>query len=185
MFGAVEKKETLKRLRQVIGALDGSMPKEGHFFTLLGEYLPKGSLIEFYGIGKTSAWVSFLREHKQMRSVWLESELSIYPLALMQQGIDLEKIFFLEEKNWNRKNFVWALHQILQSSVFDVVTIANMKFSEAELRRWQLLAEKNKQMVFLISQEPHSSWVPALQIEVKRDQKDLLHFHFQRRRRSL
>ena len=185
MASLANKKETLAKLRQMIGALDGSMPKEGHFFTLLGESLPKGGVVEFCGAGKTSAWVEFLREHPQLRVVWLECELSLYPLALLQRDIDLERIFFLDEKSGSRENFVWALHQILQSHVFDVVTIVNMKFSETELRRWQLLAERSKQIVILLSQEPHASWVPALQIEVKRDQKDLLYFHFQRKRGKL
>lgn len=153
----------LDALRKQIGAIDGSIPKETKGFSLFPQGFPCGSLIEIAGTGKTSFVAAFLKEHPNLKSIWIEKKLSVNPYALWQHGVDIRNILFVE--CGNEAN--WVLQQVLTSQVFPIALISDFSFSEKELRKYQLLTEKNNSQVFLLSQNLHRSWVPALQIKME------------------
>ena len=63
-------------------------------FSLLPQGIPRGALVEIIGIGKTDLVSRFLSENPQPLKIWIEEEFSIYPCALAQKKVSLEKIIF-------------------------------------------------------------------------------------------
>lgn len=155
-------KARLTELRKLIGAIDGTQTKPSRPFSLLTHGVPLSSLIEITGIGKTEFVASFLKEHRGLKTAWIEKKISINPYALWQRGVDTNSILFLECGG----EAIWATQQVIGSHVFQAIVLSEIEFSEKDLRKFQLLIEKTNAHLLLLSKEVHQSWVPALQIQV-------------------
>lgn len=169
-------KPSIAELRELIGAQETPL-REKSAFTLMPEGLPKRSLIELTGPGKTEFVATFLREHPDFKVAWVESQITINPYALLQKGVELSNVLFVE----GGEDCRWCLTQALQSGCFQAVVAEDRQFVEQDLRRFQLLSEKGRNHFFLLSEKLHQSWVPHLQIEIGRD-RDALRVDVVRRR---
>ncbi|OFZ19682.1 MAG: hypothetical protein A2X94_16630 [Bdellovibrionales bacterium GWB1_55_8] len=140
---------------------------------------PKGALVEVSGVsgaGKTEVILRLLAENAAPQSgiapriAWIEEASTIYPCAFPQFGIALDRVLFVDCEN--AKDALWAAHQVIRSQVFGAVILArsgSFRISETDLRRLQLVAEKNQTAVFLISERPmREAWPVSLQLEVSR-----------------
>lgn len=167
-MNVVRVKPSLEELRQLIGQTQ-RLEREKRSFSLFPEGFPKAALIEVSGYGKTECVALYLKEHPELKVVWIETEITVNPYALFQKGLRTENILFIEAGD----QFSWCLTQALSSGCFQVLVTALDRDSSADgeknLRRYQLLAEKNHTQVFIFSEELHTSWVPNLQLRVLRD----------------
>lgn len=161
-------KPSLQELRQLIGAVE-HVERERSSFALFQEGFPKGAIIEVSGSGKTELVALFLKEHPDFKVAWIEKEITINPYALFQKGLKTENVLFIEAK----EQLEWCLNQALQSGCFQAIVTTteaatNSSFDEKDLRRYQLLSERSQAHFFLLSENLHQSWVPNLQLKVKK-----------------
>jgi hypothetical protein len=161
-------KPTIEELRELIGGVI-SDNKERSSFSLYPQGFVTGTIIELIGSGKTQSIALFLNEHPTYKVAWIEDKISINPYALFQMGIKLENILFIEAK----KEIIWCLDQAMQSGCFKVLITQTKKISEKDLRRYQLGAEKNHSHFFLLSDSPHASWVPQLQLRINKNKSKI------------
>lgn len=157
----------LQKLRESIGAIDGSVQKAKVAYSGFESGFPQGGIVELIGAGKTEFVAKFLSEHQQERVVWIEVDLSVNPCALSQKGVALRNVLFVQAQ----RESLWTVREALQSQVFSVVVTSFVEFSESELRRTQILAERAKVNLFILSENFHHSFVPQLQLHVTRDQQ--------------
>lgn len=167
-------KPSLQELRHLIGAVE-NLERERSSFSFFREGFPKGSIIEMSGPGKTELVALFLKEHPEFKVAWIEREMTINPYALFQKGLKTENVLFIEAGN----ELAWCLNQALQSGCFQVLvtnsvtnlakTTTNSISDEKDLRRYQLLAERSQAHFFLLSENLHQSWVPNLQLKIKKN----------------
>lgn len=149
-------------------------PQEFFPFLSLEPGLPKGGLTEIFGnegSGKTEAILRFLAQVKTVRAAWVEPEISIYPPALDQYGVDYRQLLFVEAKG---DLLIWSVLQILRSGIFSVVVVSGgeraIRWSARQLRLLQLEAERADAAVILLHENVASSesWPIALQLHIKR-----------------
>lgn len=162
-------KPSLQQLRSMIGASEPNFQRPKTEFSLFPSGFPQGCLVEITGFGKTSVLAAFLKENSQFKVAWIERALSINPYSLLQHGVHLEKVLFIEAKT----EIAWCLTQALQAGCFQVIVVSNEKFSEKDLRRYQLSTEKCASHFFLLNEDIHNSWAIALQLRTHRDKKKL------------
>jgi len=156
-------KPSLQELRQLIGAVE-HLERERNSFSLFPEGFPKGCIIELSGPGKTELIALFLKEHPEFKVAWIEREMTINPYALFQRGLKTENVIFIEAGN----ELAWCLNQALQSGCFQALVTDSIS-DEKDLRRYQLLAERSQAHFFLLSEKLHQSWVPNLQLKIKKN----------------
>lgn len=154
---SLERAELLQELKQKIGSIDGStfLEREALSCSYLQRNFPKGKITELVGAGKTEAVCHFLKEHSNKKVLWVESNLNVYPIALFQRGVDLSNVVFVEATT----DSAWVIEQALKSQIFSIFVLSEMLWNDLILRRFQLLAEKSKSVVLLLSSQSHKSWV--------------------------
>jgi len=114
--------------------------------------LRTGTLTELSGAagsGKTELLLKFLARHPELRIAWIESPFTLYPCAVIQTGVTLDRILFAEARDTTEA--LWIAHQALRSQLFGVLVLATQIETEIELRRLQLDAEKAQTLVFLLT----------------------------------
>lgn len=159
-------KESIQELRARIGSLERTA-KESHAWSMVAGGIPRGGLVEIAGPGKTEAVARLLAEHSASPAAWIEKDFSLLPSALLQRGVPLEKIFFVEAK----AECPWAATLILRSQIFPFVIYHAPFGEEKELRRFQLLAERSRSTMLLLSEEkPSLAWPIALSLEMEKSQ---------------
>ena len=117
------------------------------------------------GSGKTELLLAFLAEHPELRAAWIEDHFTIYPCALPQQGVQLDRILFVT----GLSDSLWAAHQALRSQLFGVVILSALLKGKTDLRRLQLSAEQANASVVLLTETPtvQGAWPISLQINWK------------------
>ncbi|MBI3544249.1 MAG: hypothetical protein HY075_13345 [Deltaproteobacteria bacterium] len=131
---------------------------------------PRGAVSELsgpHGGGKTQLALKLIAENPRLHVAWVESELSIYPCALPQQGVALGRVLFAEAG----EQALWSAHQMLRSGIFGILVLSPQRpLEQIDLRRLQLAAEQSNTSVVLLSEEPTltGAWPIALQLEVNR-----------------
>jgi hypothetical protein len=124
-------------LKNQMNALTTLNARPKKSFSLFAQGFISGQLIEIAGFGKTEFLARFLIEACNGRVAWVEQNLTINPFGLQQRGLELSNITFVETQEVS-----WAVQQILQSQIFQVVVLSHLNLSERELRRFQLLVCK-------------------------------------------
>lgn len=140
----------LQELRARLGAWESHTQKETLPFSRLPNGLPRGSLVEITGPGKTENVATLLAENATLRCAWIESHFSLLPSALPQRKVNLETIFFVE----GGTECAWAAATVLRSGLFPIVVYHAPYGEERELRRFQLLAEKASSTMILLGSKP-------------------------------
>jgi hypothetical protein len=152
-------------LRSLIRTVEKPQERERYDFSLLPSGVPRGALIEVTGPGKTESVVSFLSENQALRIAWVEDQMTVYPTAILQRQVPLERVLFIEAGD----EIVWAAMQVMRSGLFEAIILSLPRhLDERVLRRLQLESEKSQACVFLLSEKPHKAWPISLQIQVSR-----------------
>lgn len=160
-------KPSLAELRQLMGA-SAMQARPRHHCSVYPDGFSVGSLVELTGTSKTEFVSLFLKENPQLKTAWVEDSITINPYALKQRGVNLDSLFFIE----GGKETLWCLNQVLSSGCFQVIVCENARFTEKDLRRFQLLSEKTQNHFFLLSHESSSSWVPHVQLKISKPNND-------------
>lgn len=152
----------LHDLRARIGTLE-KRSRETIPWSCLEGGLLKGGLVEITGAGKTGAVAKLLAE-SNLPTAWVESNFSVFPTALVQRQVNLEKIFFVE----GGRDCSWAATTILRSQLFSLLVYSAPYGEERELRRFQLLAERAKTTMLLLAPiRPTLAWPISLCLEMR------------------
>ncbi|MCM2276657.1 MAG: hypothetical protein NDJ89_01105 [Oligoflexia bacterium] len=136
----------------------------------LSTQVERGALSELSGPrgeGKTLAALHYLAGSPG-RIAWIERALTIYPCALAQRDVALERVLFVEAGA--PEGLLWAAQQVLASQVFgSVVLDLGAPLEDAVcLRRLQLAAEKSQAAVLLLSERAtRESWPLRFQARVE------------------
>ena len=148
-----------------------NLPQKEIFpFSKLEEGFIRGSLGVLcgkQGSGKSQIAFQFLAENPSLQVAWVEDDFSIYPCAFGQYGVLLKRVLFIEA---GLKNSLWCVHQLLRSTLFQVVIYSvSSEKDEVSLRRLQIAAEKAGALVLFLAEFPFSaSWPLSAQIQVSR-----------------
>jgi hypothetical protein len=142
-----------------------SKPSDKEFLSssALSFRIPRGALVELSGNSKAEWVVQFLKENKELKVFWCEEKQSVFPTAISQRGVSLDRIVFGVFK----EELFSSLRKILQSQSFEVV-ISPSSFSEIKmLKALQLFSEKSNCTLFLMAKECQSAkWPIAIQFQV-------------------
>jgi hypothetical protein len=162
-----QKEVSLADLREKMKQFEGiSREKEKFLSSDLETGIPRGVLIELFGIGKTEWLIRFLSENAFIKAAWIEKKFTVHPTAIEQRGVSLKRILFVEAEH----DFQWVVSQTIRSQLFEVVVIPGDSFKDVKkdrfLRRLQLLAEKANTSLFILSEEMTLAWCIAVQIKV-------------------
>lgn len=151
-------RDTLRQLRQMPGLKEALAvsPRAGQLpSSLFAPGLPLGALIHVSGPRRTEAMLSVLAEHPGLRAAWVEERITAYPPALERRGVDLGQLLFVEA----RRDFFWALTQVVRSQLFKVVLVASSLRGEGvSLRQLQLACERAGCAVVLIGDIHGPAW---------------------------
>lgn len=154
--------ETLRHLRQLPGlkqALAAPLPAGRLQCSLFAPGLPLGVLTHLSGPRRTEAMLTVLAEHRGLRAAWVEERITAYPPALERRGVDLRQLLFVEA----RRDFFWALTQVVRSQLFKVVLVASSLREEGvSLRQLQLASEQAGCAVLLTGDIEGPAWAVRL-----------------------
>jgi hypothetical protein len=162
-MASTEKIRELKTLLEASEAAGFSKSKKEFFISsTLAKGVPRGSLVELIGTGKAEWIVQFLKENKELKVFWCEERQSIFPTAISQRGVSLDRIVFGIFKN----NLFSSLRKIIQSQVFEVI-VSPSSFTEIKLlKALQLFSEKANSTLFLMASTHQKAWPISLQLEI-------------------
>lgn len=115
--------------------------------------LPRGALVELLGSGSREWLFSLFRMHEKTRIAWIEPQLSLFPPAVFQRGVDLSRLLFVEtEKEWT-----WALLQVLRAKLFHFAVtpmeLVPANGTDVFLRKLQIQAERSGTTLFFLSEQ--------------------------------
>ncbi len=154
---------SLQHLSLQIGALQRSSIKESFPWSLVPCGVPRGAITEIAGSGKTGLVMQLLAENLQIKAAWVESVFSLYPCAILQRKIALNRLLFNEAK----QDVPWVILQLLRSQLFQTVIVDVACPDIRTLRRWQLATEKANCGLILLSNSLQSAWPIKTQIHVQ------------------
>ncbi len=156
---------SLENLSSRIGALRGASAKESFHWSLVPSGLPRGAITEIAGSGKTELVMQFLAENPHVKAAWIEPVLSLYPCAVLQRQVALDRMLFNEAG----KEVPWVTLQLLRSQLFHIVVLDAACSDFRALRRFQLATEKANCGLILLSNRLQRAWPISMQIRVQRE----------------
>ena len=168
------KSALLEKLKHLVS---GKTERETYPFSLLPTGIPKGSITEVSGVGKTELVLQFLKENSELRVAWIEKTFSAYPFAFLQSEIDLKRILFMD----GQKDLDWCVYQALRAQVFQAVIVYSPDIELNSLRRIQLQSEKALASTIWLTNEPKGAWPVSLRLQVHKDE-DGIHTTLLKRR---
>jgi hypothetical protein len=184
----LSKKDKLQKLQQLISPyedvarLKGSVYQQSFFpFSKVRKGIPKGALSEISGKGKSRLLISFLSENPDLQVVWIEPEISVFPQAMAQRGLDLKRYLFVE----SGQETDWTLLQVLKSQVFQIVVLSDYFPSEGQLKKIHYFSKKSSSAVIFLSKHPHSHWTLSFQVEVESHNKKEKNVHLLKQKAGL
>jgi hypothetical protein len=146
------------RARRDLGVLPGSDPPHP---------LRAGQIIEVLGEGRWG-WCTRFLQLRESRAAWLSlDQISLFPMALAQEGIALSRILFLERVP--ALQGLDVLLPVLRSRLFEVVMmdqglLPRMR-QDAQIRKVQLTAEEAGSAVLILSDFPTNSFGVQVRVE--------------------
>lgn len=168
MTTSARKLQAVADLRQKLQGQLGLKHQDFLSFSLWQEGLPRPGLVEIsgsLGSGKTEAMLVFLKEHPELRVVWLEEKFNFFPTSLGQHQLRPDRFLFVAA---GKENADWAFQQVISAQIFDVVILAGLKWNETGLRRAQILSEKNNASVVCLQNEsPQKSGTWAFDFQLQ------------------
>ncbi len=122
-----------------------------------------GCVAELLGNARIDWLIDFFKMHPESFIFWCKSEAQINPQALLQRGINLDRIKFVNAAADTQQ----ILRIAFESQLYPFIVAPN-RFDEIKIfQRLSLLAEKSKSILFLLAQKNFSqAWPIALQLEI-------------------
>lgn len=144
---------SLEELREKIGAIRLPDSSESFHAPGLSTGIPRGILVEVLGVQRYEWFIQVLAQNSGFHVAWIESRLSIFPTAILQRRVDLQRLLFLEAG----VNASWAALQALKSGIFPILALDGSSFPtrqrDRSIRRLQLCAEKSRSTLFIFSEQ--------------------------------
>ena len=153
----------VEELRQLIGQRPTFPQAEVFACPQVTTGVPVGAITEVCGSGKTEFAAQFLATHRELPSVWVDQQHSVFPIALQQRQVNLQTLLFVEASS----HLLWTLQQLLSSQLFKII-VAPQEFDNLKhLRRLQLNCESARCCLMLLGQQPSPTWPIALKIQLQ------------------
>lgn len=152
-FPADAPRLSIAELREKIGSSARLDPFAGWSLPELeGEVLPRGTLVELLGLGAREWLLSLFARHADTRIAWIEPALTLFPPAIEQRGVSLDRWLFVEtEREWS-----WAMLRILRSKLFQFAVAPGgmipARGADAFLRKLQIQSERAGTTLFFLSE---------------------------------
>lgn len=135
--------------------------KETLSCSLVAQGIPRGAITEISGIGKTELAVRLIAEHPGLRVAWIEEQMSIFPFGLLQRGIGLDRVLFVDAG----PDLAWSVLQVLKAQIFPVVVVYAEDLDLNTLRRVQLASETANAATIWLANAPKNLWPVSLQLQ--------------------
>jgi len=135
--------------------------REAFLCSAVTQGVPRGAITAIAGVGKTELAVRLIAENPTFRVAWIEEHLSIFPLALLQRGVGLSRVLFIDAG----PDLAWSALQVLKAQIFPVVVIYAADLDLNTLRRVQLAAETANSACIWLADEPKNLWPISLQLQ--------------------
>lgn len=158
---------TLAEIKDWLGA--GPARREVLSCSSLPRGLPKGAITELYGAGKTEFVARVLAEHPLLRAAWIEERLSVFPFALLQRNISLDRVLFVEAG----AETLWTALQVLRSQLFPIVILYGEGWELNALRRIQLATEKSQAATLWLTGRAQNLWPVSLQLKIEKHDEEV------------
>ncbi len=143
--------------------------KETLSCSMVGQGIPRGAITAITGVGKTELAARLIAEHPGLRVAWIEEKLSIFPFALLQRGIGLDRVLFVDAG----PELAWSVLQVLKAQIFPVVVVYAECLDLNTLRRVQLAAETANAATIWLTNESQDLWPVSMQLQSCRTEGDL------------
>jgi hypothetical protein len=123
----------------------------------------RGIVVELLGNARTEWLLRLFQLHPEPYILWCERESQANPVAIVQRGIRLERIKFVNSAG----DLQQPLRLALESKHYPFI-IAPNRFSDIRVfQRLSILAEKSKSTVFLLGDQKFSTaWPISLQLDI-------------------
>ncbi len=130
--------------------------------------LRAGQLLEVLGEGSGAWCIRFLQSQRKLRAAWaLTSRLDLFPMGIAQEGVELERILFLEQIPPEQGMDI--LLQLLRSRLFGAVIFEKellpRQRQDVQIRKMQLVAEEAGSLMILLSARPTASFGVNIRVE--------------------
>lgn len=155
---------SLHDLREKIGAIQGHLKRGTLSHSAFAAGIPQGALVELVGHQKLEWLCLFFKENPELKVFWAEPQFTLLPTALQQRGVNLDHFLFAETGDQLFK----PVRLALRAQVFECIVVPSLFEEEKTLKALQLLSEKANSTVFLLGQEPQSSWPISVQLKISR-----------------
>ena len=159
-------KEKLQELRALLSPFH---KKEFYEFNKYCLQIPKGSILQIYGPGKTEIALELFNEYNEWPVAWVEKTFSFYPPLLLQKKLSYEKFLFVESFSKNKDSTAQILLQILKSQLFKAVVVYHDHFDFKQLRRFQIFAEKPESVLIWLAPEKKAEWPVSTYIDAQKE----------------
>lgn len=127
---------------------------------------PLGAVHEFISYARESAAATngfmaglLAQLLKKGTAVWVSNKRTIFPPALIQYGIDPERVIFIDV--WKQKEVLWAIEEALKCNAVTAVIGELSELSFTESRRLQLAVEQSRVTGFIHRYTPKAENVTA------------------------
>lgn len=127
---------------------------------------PLGAVHEFISYARESAAATngfmaglLAQLLKKGTAIWVSNKRTIFPPALIQYGIDPERLIFIDV--WKQKEVLWAIEEALKCKAITAVIGELSELSFTESRRLQLAVEQSKVTGFIHRYAPKVENVTA------------------------
>ena len=133
---------------------------------------PKKGLVEIinqhYGVGELQLLIPLMRSIiKQGKSIlWVSPPHIVYAPALLQAGIDTERILVVDETA-SCKNALWSIEKALRSKDCGLVLTWQTWLSFKVLRRLQIAAENGGTLGFIFKRRDNKSSPSSMRLQIK------------------
>ncbi len=113
--------------------------------------IPQGSVIEVFGNARFEWLVKFFCEQSDLAVAWVEPEVTLFPPAVAQRGVDVTRWLLLEAG----ERALWAVEELLFSHFFSVVVAPDLRLTLPVWRRLHLECQRSGTSLLLVSEAPH------------------------------
>lgn len=155
---------TLSELREKLGKFNGTpLQKEFLECDSVSGGIPRGVICEIMGSARTEWVLRLLKQNSHLTTFWAEEKLTVFPTAIQQRGVDLDRILMAEV----HENLFPALRKALKSRLFDCVVLPGVIEEVKVLKALQLFARESNTCVFFLSEKVRNAWAIPFQIQVE------------------
>ena len=122
--------------------------------------VPRGVICEVTGSARTEWLLRLLKQNPNLNIFWIEDQLTLFPTAIQQRGVELSRILIAETGD----KLFQTLRRGLQSRLFDCIVLPGVFEEVKKLKTIQLFARESNTLVFFLSKVEKDAWAIPFQI---------------------